>query len=53
MNAESALRWCSAANDWIEFSRRVVTAAEEVDLSLISSCQLQDIEEASTFIDWR
>ena len=53
MNAESALRWCSAANDWVEFSRRTVTAAEKIDLSFISSCKLQHIDETTTFIDWR
>ena len=53
MNAESALRWCSTANDWAEFSSRVVTAAEKVDLSFLSHSKLCDIDEANTFIDWR
>ena len=53
MNSERALRWCSAANNWEEFSGRVVSAAEKVDLSFLSGCRLQDIDETSTFIDWR
>ena len=47
MNSERALRWCSAANNWEEFSGRVVSAAEKVDLSFLSGCRLQDIDETA------
>ena len=50
MTAESALRWCSSASGWDEFSARTLRAGEKVDLFL---SELKDIDEASDLIDCR
>ena len=52
MTAESALRWCSSASGWDEFSSRALSAGEKVDLFL-SQATLKHIDEASDLIDWR
>lgn len=53
MTAESALRWCSSTDEWIEFSQRVTECAKRVNLSFLSRCKLQNIDEAGDLIDWR
>ena len=53
MTAESALRWCSSASGWVEFSARTLRAGEKVDLLFLSEAELKDIDEASDLIDWR
>lgn len=53
MDAESALKWCEAANDWVKFSGQALTAAESVNISFLSKAKLNSIDEAHTYIDWR
>ena len=53
MTAESALRWCSSASGWDEFSARTLRAGEKVDIVFLSEAELKEIDEASDLIDWR
>ena len=53
MDAEQALRWCSAADDWHEFSQRVLEAIQAVNLSFLSDGAVQDVDNVQSFIDWR
>ena len=53
MDAEQALRWCSAADDWNLFSEQVFKAKEIVDVTFLASAAVKDIDNVRNCIDWR